>query len=119
MGELVAAAVVTVDAACTRAEWPVVDGVVAAAAVVVAVVVAVAVASVSTAAAATAVLLAAADDALRELTLPPDEVAELVRAECATAFLVVVDSVPFDDVEPLSELLAEVLAAPDPAPVSA
>ncbi|ORB50909.1 hypothetical protein BST42_19340 [Mycolicibacterium rhodesiae] len=72
---------------------------------------------VSTAAAAAGVSLTVADDALRELTFPPDDVTELWRAEWAVDFLGAVESLVLDDVEP-SEL-AEV-ALPDPeAPVSA
>ncbi|AKK29821.1 hypothetical protein [Mycobacterium sp. EPa45] len=108
---------IVTDAAGTRAECPVVAGLGTAAAVVVVVVVSMA--AVSTAAAATGALLAAADDALRELTFPPDEVAAPLRAECPVAFFVAVESVLFDDVELPSELLAEALPAPDPAPVSA
>lgn len=100
-------------AAAPRAEWPV-DDVSAAVAVAVAVWVAV----VSTTAAAGA-LLAAAVDALRELTFPPDEVVALLRAEWAVAFAAVDEPVAVEDDEPLSELADDVLPAPEPAPVSA
>jgi hypothetical protein len=90
---------------------------VAAAAVVVAV--DVSVAAVSTAAATTGVLLVAAGDALREPTFPADELAAPLRAECAVAFFAAVESLVLDDVELPSELFAEALPAPDPAPLSA
>ncbi|WP_149441012.1 hypothetical protein [Mycolicibacterium sp. P1-5] len=116
---MTATAGVTAAAAGRWAEWPVaeIDGTVGAAAVVVAV--AVSMAAVSTAAAATGVLLVAAGDALREPTFPLDEVAAPLRAECAVAFLVAAESLLLDGVELLSELFAEALPAPDPAPLSA
>ncbi|KDE99575.1 hypothetical protein Y900_011640 [Mycolicibacterium aromaticivorans JS19b1 = JCM 16368] len=86
--------------------------------VAIGVVLAVSVDPVSTAAAAAGASLAAADDALRELTFAPDDVTALWRAECAVDFLTAVESVALDVVELLSELLAEVLPAPE-APVSA
>ncbi|PND55016.1 hypothetical protein CRM90_25055 [Mycobacterium sp. ENV421] len=73
---------------------------------------------VSTAAAAAGVSLAVADDALRALTFPPDDVTALWRAECAVDFLTAVESVALDDVELPSELLAVDLPAAE-APVSA
>jgi hypothetical protein len=60
----------------------------------------------------------AADDALRELTVPPDE-ATLLRAEWAVAFFAVDELLAVEEAELLSELLEEALAEPDPAPVSA
>jgi hypothetical protein len=110
-------AVVSVAAVRTRAEWPV-DGVVVVAVVVVAVAVSVAVVSVATAAVAGALLAAAAGD-LRELVFSPDEVAALARAEWAVAFFAVVESLAVEEAELLSELPADALPAPDPAPVSA
>ena len=110
-GELSLAAVLVAAAACTRAECPVDDDGAAVA-------VAVSIASVSTTAALGA-LLAAAGDALRELVFPPDAVATLLRAEWATAFFAVVESLALEDAELLSELADDVLPAPDPAPVSA
>ncbi|APE17924.1 hypothetical protein BOH72_24350 [Mycobacterium sp. WY10] len=74
-------------------------------------------AAVSTGATAEAPL-AAADDALSELMPSLDKVAAPARAECAMD-LFVVDPALLDDVELCSELLAEALFAPDPAPVSA
>ncbi|BBX05508.1 hypothetical protein [Mycolicibacterium aichiense] len=85
---------------------------------VVAVALAVSADSVSTAAAAAGASLAVADDALRALTFPPDDVTALWRAERAVDFLTAVESVLLDDVELLSELVAEALPAPE-APVSA
>ncbi|GAY14096.1 hypothetical protein MSZK_08220 [Mycobacterium sp. shizuoka-1] len=65
------------------------------------------------------VVLAAAAAALRELRFPPEEVTSLARAECAVDFVVVVEAVAVEDAELLSELAADALPAPDPAPVSA
>lgn len=111
-----AGVVVTAAPAGTRAEWPVdIAGVV----VVVVVVALVASADpVSTAAAAAGASLGATDDALRELTFPPEDVTALFRAERAVDFFTAVESVALDDDELLSELVAEALPAPD-APVSA
>jgi hypothetical protein len=71
------------------------------------------------AAVASGVVLDAADGGLRELTVPPDEVATPLRAEWAVAFFAVDELLAVEDAELLSELLEEALAEPDPAPVSA